>query len=110
MKGERFIKIENSLEKDKTIKEFIYFWLFDLELLPKENNKKKIINTLNQFSIQNNTYMGVYINLSYLNSQFDIYEYLLKLLIKPFIIMEDKFFIEKLLKEYLNKFNLNKIN
>ena len=110
MKGERFIKIQNNVEKDTTIKEFIYFWLFDLELLPKENNKKKIINILNEFSLNNNTYMGVYINLSYLNCKFEIYEHLLNSLINdPFVLKEDKIFINKLLKEYKNKFNINKI-
>jgi len=34
-------KIEDSVQKDQIIREFIYFWYFDYILLPKDNNKKK---------------------------------------------------------------------
>ena len=39
-KGEGHLKLEDDNSREKVIKEFIYFWLFDLELLPKEDNKK----------------------------------------------------------------------
>ena len=104
-KGERSMKLKNEEEKDLTIREFIYFWLFDLKMLPKENNKESIIRTLNNFNSKNNKYKNKFINLSFLNKKFEIYEHLLNLLINdPFIRKKDKIFVHKLLKDYKNKF------
>ena len=104
-KGERFMKLQDDKTKDNTIREFIYFWLFDLEMMPKDYNKSSIIQTLKNFNLKNNTYMGAFVNLSYLNRKFEIYEHLLNLLIKdPFVVMEDKNYINKLLNNYKDKF------
>ena len=104
-KGERFMRLQDDKEKDKTIREFIYFWLFDLEMLSKDDNKSTIIQTLKNFNSLNNTYMGVFVNLSYLNRKFEIYEHLLNLLINdPFVLTEDKKFVNQLLNNYKDKF------
>ena len=104
-KGERFMRLQDDKEKDKTIREFIYFWLFDLEMLSKDDNKSTIIQTLKNFNSLNNTYMGVFANLSYLNGKFEIYEHLLNLLINdPFVLMEDKKYVNQLLNNYKDKF------
>ena len=104
-KGERFMRLQDDKEKDKTIREFIYFWLFDLEMLSKNDNKSTIIQTLKNFNSLNNTYMGVFVNLSYLKGKFEIYEHLLNLLINdPFVLTEDKKFVNQLLNNYKDKF------
>ena len=42
-------KIKTTKDKNKTMKEFILFWLFDYQLLPKEDNKKAIIKKLRSY-------------------------------------------------------------
>jgi len=99
--GQGRLKIENEIEKDKTIHEIIYFWLFDLQLLPKEDNKKKIIKQIHYFNRKTNKYLGTKINLSFIKTNFKILAYLLKLLINdPFIDKKDKNFIKKILYKY----------
>ncbi len=103
--GEGTIKVGNETLNNKIIREFIYFWLFDLEMLSKNDNKVTIIQTLKNFNSLNNTYMGVLINLNYLNRKFEIYEHLLNLLINdPFVLTEDKNFVNQLLNNYKDKF------
>ena len=97
-KGEGHLKLDGDFNKEKVIKEFIYFWLFDLELLPKEDNKKTIIKYLYQFNKQRNKYNGENINLSFLKNKFPIYTHLLNLLINdPYVSNEDKIFLNQLL-------------
>ena len=104
-RGERTLKLKNEEEKDLTIREFIYFWLFDLKMLPKENNKESIVRTLNEFNSKDNKYRNKSINLSFLNKKFEIYEHLLNLLINDtYVRKKDKIFVYKLLKKYKNKF------
>ena len=97
--------IKDSIKKDKTIREFIYFWFFDYQLLPKENNKKKIIKKLINYSQKDNTFYGVPMNLDYLSSNFFIYDRLLHLLINDTNVQEDD---KKFVQELLN--NSTKIN
>ena len=42
IEGQGRLKIQNDIEKEKTLQEFIYFWLFDFFMLPEKNNKKSI--------------------------------------------------------------------
>ena len=99
-KGEGHLKLQDDYNKEKVIKEFIYFWLFDLELLPKEDNKKSIIKYLYKFNKKNNKYHGEKINLSFLRNQFPIYTHLLNLLINdPFVSDDDKIFLNYLLDQ-----------
>ena len=93
--GEGSIKMENILEKDKKIKEFLHFLYFNYELWPKRDNKKILINRLKR---HNET------DLSDLKTKFYILNNLLKILIKDrFISLKDKIFIYKLLKESLKR-------
>ena len=108
-RGEGTLRAGNSAINFKTIKEFIYFWIFDLELLPKSDNKKSVINTLRDFNKLYNRYFGVRINLSYLNQPFVPYEHLLNVLIEdPYVIEEDKQFVNDLYNQYKQKFLVNK--
>ena len=105
--------IDNDKEKEKTICEFIYFWYFDYKLLPKNDTKKSIVNTLKKFNKKNNKYYEYKISLYYLKSRFGIYENLLSLLINdPFVKNEDKPFIKKLYEKEINKGKklLNKVS
>ena len=99
LKGAGVPKIRNSLLRDKTIKEFIYFWLFDLELLPVEDNKKSVINQLRKYNKEDNKFCRLLMTLDYLNSKFPIYGHLLTLLINdPFVEKNDKQFLRELYK------------
>ena len=102
--GEGTIKTGNKTVNDKTIHEFIYFWVFDLKLLPKENNKKSVIDNLKNYNKEDNTCLGTKVNLSFITSKFQVYEYLLNSLIEdPFVSNKDKDFLKFLYKNYLNQ-------
>ena len=106
--GEGNVKLLNDKEKNRTIKEFILFWLFDLELLPKEDNKKDIIGKLRRFNMINNQFHGAEVHLDYLNAKFYIYEILLDRLINdPYVDSQDRDFVSLLKSNYLIKFNNN---
>ena len=95
--GEGKLKVKNQNEKDKTMQEFIYFWLFDFQILPKKSNKKSIINGLRRFYNKHNKVLGKKINLFYLIN-FELYKHLLILLINDsYIHKSDKRFIRKLI-------------
>ena len=103
-KGEGKFKSGDEEKNNKNIKEFIYFWLFDLHFLPKEDNKKSVIKNLKLFNNDNNRYFGQKINLRYLRKKFEPYEYLLNSLIEDnFVSDSNKEFLRNLLKEYKNK-------
>lgn len=97
--------IKDSIKKDKTIREFIYLWFFDYQLLTKESNKKEIITKLQNYNQKDNTFYGVPMRLDYLTSNFFIYERLLHLLINDTKVQEDD---KKFVQELLN--NSTKIN
>ena len=93
--------IKNIYLKDKTIREFIYFWYFDYILLPKSDNKKAIIKTISDYNRLDNTFCRLPMHVDFLLSKFDIYERLLILLIEdPFVLNEDKQIIEEIYKKY----------
>ena len=88
-------------QRDKTIREFIYFWYFDYQLLPKNNNKKNIVNTIIEFNKNNNTFCKLPMRIDFLLSEFNIYERLLNLLINdPFVLVEDKQKLDGIYKNY----------
>ena len=102
-KGEGKMKIGNPKKNFKEICEFIYFWLFNFELLPKTDNKKSIINVLRYFNNENAKYWDIKLNLGYLNDKFIPYEHLLTELINDnYVLNEDKVFIKELLNKYYN--------
>ena len=95
--GEGSLKTNTKIQKDKIIHEFMYFLYFNLELLPKKNNKKIIINRLkkhNESSI---------INLNDFETKFYILNYLLVSLINfvtiIYCISKNYIFILKNLKK-----------
>ena len=91
-------KIFNSYERDKTIREFIYFWFFDYQLLPKNDTKKNIVNVLRDYNRKENHFCRLPMRLDFLNSSFPIFERLLNSLINDsFVAEEDKIFIRDLL-------------
>jgi glycosyltransferase involved in cell wall biosynthesis len=97
--------IKDNAGKDKTIREFIYSWYFDYELLPRDANKTIIMDKLRLYSQQNNTYNDLPINLDFLNTYFGAYRHFLYILFKdPFIPDEEK----KLIKILYNKVPKNK--
>ena len=95
--GEGNLKLGDDITNEKTIKEFIYFWLFDYQLLPRKDNKKSIIKILYQFNRKTNKIYGLRINLSFLKKPFKIYDHLLQLLINdPYISDKDKNYVSKI--------------
>ena len=93
-------KIKTTKDKNKTMKEFILFWLFDYQLLPKEDNKKAIIKKLRSYIKPFNHFFEFKINLSYLKEKFSAYNHLLKTLIKdPNVEDDDKDFVKELLEK-----------
>ena len=99
VKGEGRIRIQNNIEKEKTLQEFIYFWLFDFFMLPEKNNKKSIINLIRKYNNKNNKLRNINFSFFYLRN-FKIYKHLLKLLINDsYIYKSDKRFIRKLLNK-----------
>ena len=100
---ENSLKISTREERDKTIREFIYFWLFDYQMLPLDNDKKTIIKKLRMYNMKNGTYFGTPLNLNYLTSNFTGYERLLKILIKdPCVKDIERPFLNDLLNNYTN--------
>ena len=94
----------NKYLKDKTIREFILFWLFDLKLLPINDNKQLIIHNLRRYNNPENRFAGIRISLKFLLPKFKPYELLLSSLINdPFVFAEDKVFVKKLYEDLKNK-------
>ena len=100
-KGVGSPKINSRKNRNKTIQEFIYFWFFDLQLLPQNDNKKMIIQKLYEYNNPKNKFNEFTISLDYLNSKFPIYERLLALLFNdPYVRKKDKYFVLKLYLRY----------
>ena len=102
-KGEGTIetKVGDKIKNNNLICQVIYFWLLDLILLPKDDNKKDIINILRKYNKKNNRLHGVIVNLDYISQKFPPYEYLLTSLIEDnYALNEDKEFIKNLLNNY----------
>ena len=100
--GEGTIKVGDRIKNDRTIREFIYFWLFDLNMLPKEDSKASVIKALKKFNNPNNKHSKIKINLGFLTTKFEPYEILLISLIKDnFVLEENKKFIKILLNNYI---------
>ena len=109
------LSIKDDIEKDKTIREFIYCWYFDYELMAREANKTAIMEKLRAYSQKNNTYNNIIINLDYVKSFFPAYKHFLYILFKdPFIPDEEKDLIKilynKLPKNKKKANSYNKIN
>ncbi len=93
--GPSRMKMDTDEEKDSMIQEHITFLYFDYEFLPKENNKKDIINKLNFYNGNNTN-----ISLKKLKSKFYILDNILKRLVDdPYVTKEDKIFIYELIND-----------
>ena len=100
------LNIKDDTEKNKIIREFIYSWYFDYELLPRDANKTVIMDKLRNFNQINNTYNNVSISINYVNTYFGAYRHFLYILFKdPFIPDEEK----DLIKILYNKVPKRKI-
>ncbi len=94
----------NKYLKDKTIREFILFWLFDLKLLPKNDKKELIMHNLRRYNNPENRFAGIRISLHFLLPKFKPYELLLLSLIEdPFVSAEDKVFVKRLYEDFKNR-------
>ena len=100
-KGEGSMKIKFIKEKDKIIKEFLYFLYFDYDVLPKIDKKTSIIKTLFNYDKINKK-----IKLNYLRTDFYILNDLLKKLINdPYVDNKDKIYLNQLLNDSLKRQN-----
>jgi hypothetical protein len=108
--GEGMLKVNTEQRREKAIKEFIYFWMFDYEMCPKKDKKKKVINQLHDFLKPENAIRGKIVLINYLKKEFPIYEILLnRLLNDTYVEPEDKKFVNELLANYtIIKNNANK--
>ena len=92
--GAGVIRSGTQIINEKTIKEFIYFWLFDYLMSYKKGNKTDVINNIKKYYIGNSTRF----KLSDLKSYFPPYHHLLDLLINDkYITNEDKKFVMNLI-------------
>ena len=90
--------------REKTIREFILFWLFDLKLLPQDNNKQMIIDNIKQYIRPDNKFGGETVSLEYLIHRYEPYEILLASLIEvPSVSIENRVFVYKLYQEIKKK-------
>ena len=93
--GPSRMKMDTDEEKDSMIQEHITFLYFDYEFLPKENNKKDIINKLYLYN-RNNTD----ISLKKLKSKYYILDNILNRLVDdPYVTKEDKIFVYELIND-----------
>ena len=105
--GEGNVKIRNEKLRNRTIKEFILFWMFDLQLLPREDDKIDIISKLRRYNLTTNTFHGTEMHLDYLCEKNLVYEDLLNRLINdPYVDINNREFVNKLLEEYKIKFKM----
>ena len=107
--GEGMLKVDTKERKAKAIREFIYFWLFDYQILPKENNKKTVIDEMRKFVIPGNSVRNRVVVINYLKSKFVIYEHFLNLLLNDkYIEKNDKDFVQELFDNYTRVINHKK--
>ena len=99
-------RIGRAVDRNKSIKEFILFWYWDYCLLPKNDNKKSIVNTLRNYVRPENKFCLLKMNLEYLTDRYRPYENLLKKLIDdPFVAADDKLFVSNLYNSTKTKFS-----
>jgi hypothetical protein len=97
-------RIGNKFLRNRSIKEFILFWYWDYCLLPKNDNKKSIINTLRKYARPENKFCNLNMSLEFLIGRYIPYENFLKRLIDdPFVESEDKLFISYLYNSTINQ-------
>ena len=99
--GQSRIKTRNDEERDRMVQEFIIFLYFDYDLLPKEDNKKDIINQLNKLHKTNKR-----VKLDGLRTKFYLLDNLLNRLgSDPYVSNDDKIYVYKLLVDSIKRQN-----
>ena len=94
-KGEGTPNFNNENNRNKAIQQEVSLLYYEYNFLPKDNDKKNIIQKLKQYNDGNSKY-----KLSYFRSRFYILNDLLKILIEdPYVLNDDKIFLNKLLNE-----------
>ena len=107
--GEGMLKVGSRLREEKAIREFILFWLFSYQILPKNDNKTSVIQEMQKFVDPENRIRGKLVLISYLQSEYPLYEHLLNTLLNdPYIVEKDKKFVRELLANYTIIKNRNK--
>ena len=99
--GEGMLKVGSRWRQEKAIREFIYFWLFSYQILPKNDTKISVIEEMKKFINPENKVRGKIVVISYLQTEFPIYEHLLYTLLNDtYIADNDKDFVRELLVNY----------
>ena len=94
-KGEGTVKRETPEQRDKLIHQFMYFLYFIYDILPKNDDKYRVVNVLER--INNNIF---FIKFDFFRTKFYILDDLLKMLMHdPFVSNKNKTFVHKLLGE-----------
>ena len=95
------LKVGSRWRQEKAIREFIYFWLFSYQILPKNDTKISVIEEMKKFINPENKVRGKIVVISYLQTEFPIYEHLLYTLLNDtYIADNDKDFVRELLVNY----------
>ena len=93
--GEGSPKQDSEINKDKYIQEFLGFLYFDYNMLPKNDSKSSIINTLKQYDEGRSN-----CQLNFLKSNFYILYNLINILIEdPYVSEANKIFLNETLKK-----------
>ena len=99
--GEGMLKVGTRRRQENAIREFILFWLFEYEILPKNDNKTSVIKEMQKFINPENKVRGKIVLIDYLKTEYPLYEYFLNTLINdPYIVESDKQFVRDLLTNY----------
>ena len=100
--GAGVIRHGDNTTNEKTMKEFVYFWIFDYLMLDEKNDKKTVIENLYKFNGKDKNY-----HLNDLKNYFPPYIHLLDLLINDAYIKEkDRDYIKALKFNTIKKFKL----
>ena len=91
--GEGSPKSETETQKDKIIKEYLGFLYFDYNMLPINDNKKKIIDKLKEYNNSKSS-----IQLGFIKTKFYVLNDLINILIKdPYVSSNDKIDLKEIL-------------
>ncbi len=80
--GEGMLKVGTRRRQENAIREFILFWLFEYEILPKNDNKTSVIKEMQKFINPENKVRGKIVLIDYLKTEYPLYEYFFNTLIK----------------------------
>jgi len=97
--GEGTPNFNNENNRNKAIQQEVSLLYYEYNFLPKDDNKKKIISKLEKYNNGSSEY-----KLNYFRSRFYILNDLLNILIEdPYVLNDDKIFLNKLLNESITR-------